>query len=265
LSLGWKTFTRQKHLIRVGSFADFDINFVHLHFQLNIQNMILRHCSMLAFCLIFMACSQPEKEANIVVNPAETGQPAANQSKKKKTIIFFGDSLTAGYGLENVKSGYVSLVQQRMDSLGLDYHAVNAGLSGETSAGGNERVDWVIRTPVDIFVLELGGNDALRGVQTEETLKNLGSIITKVKTKYPEAKVVLAGMQAPPNMGQAYTQKFSAMYPNLAKEHGATLIPFILANVGGIPDLNQGDRIHPNEKGQYILRENVWKVMAPLL
>ena len=159
----------------------------------------------------------------------------------------------------------MSLIQQRLDSLGLPFHAVNAGLSGETSAGGNERVDWVIKQPLDIFVLELGGNDALRGIQTEETIKNLGSIIEKVKTKYPQSQVVLAGMQAPPNMGQAYTQKFSAMYPTLAKEHGASLIPFILENVGGIPDLNQGDRIHPNEKGQYILRENVWKVLEPML
>jgi acyl-CoA thioesterase-1 len=126
-------------------------------------------------------------------------------------------------------------------------------------------VDWVLKQPLDIFVLELGGNDALRGIKTEESVKNLGSIITKVKAKYPEAKIVLAGMQAPPNMGPDYTTKFKAMYPMLAQEHGATLIPFFLENVGGVPALNQGDRIHPNEAGQLVLLDNVWEVLQPLL
>lgn len=226
---------------------------------------MLRFTSIFLCCLTIFACSQPEQKVDEAAKSIETTTPATPDSSKKKTIVFFGNSLTAGYGLENVKSGYVSLIQQRLDSLGLPYHAVNAGLSGETSAGGNDRVDWVIRTPVDIFVLELGGNDALRGIQPEETIKNLGSILDKVKAKYPKAKLVLAGMQAPPNMGQTYTDQFRAMYPKLAKEHGATLIPFILENVGGIPDLNQGDRIHPNEKGQFILRENVWKVLGPMV
>ncbi|MBK9016131.1 MAG: arylesterase [Saprospiraceae bacterium] len=227
--------------------------------------MMLHFTSIFLCCLTLFACSQPEQKADEAAKSTETTTPAMPDSSKKKTIVFFGNSLTAGYGLENVKSGYVSLIQQRLDSLGLPYHAVNAGLSGETSAGGNDRVDWVIKTPVDIFVLELGGNDALRGIQPEETIKNLGSILDKVKAKYPKAKLVLAGMQAPPNMGQTYTDQFRAMYPKLAKEHGAILIPFILENVGGIPDLNQGDRIHPNEKGQFILRENVWKVLGPMV
>lgn len=219
-------------------------------------------------CLVsftIFACSQPAKEADTTTLPTENTAPVKPEIDKKKTIVFFGNSLTAGYGLTNVKDGYVSLIQQRLDSLGLPYHAVNAGLSGETSAGGNDRVDWVIKTPPDIFVLELGGNDALRGIQPSETIKNLGSILGKVKAKYPNAKLVLAGMQAPPNLGKAYTDQFRAMYPTLAQEHGAALIPFLLENVGGIASLNQGDRIHPNEKGQFILRENVWKVLAPLL
>ncbi|MBI1224769.1 MAG: arylesterase [Bacteroidetes bacterium] len=228
--------------------------------------MILRTAFFLAFSLIVFSCSQPENKSAASETPEQTN--AANPTEKnstKKTIVFFGNSLTAGYGLTNVKDGYVSLLQQRMDSLGLPYHAVNAGLSGETSAGGNERVDWVIKQPVDIFVLELGGNDALRGIQPEETVKNLGSILDKVKAKYPQAKLVLAGMQAPPNLGKMYADKFKAMYPELAREHGAELIPFLLEGVGGIPELNQGDRIHPNEKGQFILRENVWKILEPIL
>lgn len=227
--------------------------------------MILRTAIFLCFSLVVFSCKQAEKNSTVAANTQETNASSQADSNKKKTIIFFGNSLTAGYGLTNVKDGYVSLIQQRLDSLALPYHAINAGLSGETSAGGNDRVDWVIKTPVDIFVLELGGNDALRGIQPTETIKNLGSILDKVKAKYPNAMLVLAGMQAPPNLGKTYSDQFRAMYPTLAKEHGATLIPFLLENVGGIPDLNQGDRIHPNEKGQFILRENVWEVIAPLL
>lgn len=226
---------------------------------------MFRFAAICLFSLTFFACSQQTEEANASTPSPESTQPAKPEADKKKTIVFFGNSLTAGYGLTNVKDGYVSLIQQRLDSLGLPYHAVNAGLSGETSAGGNDRVDWVIKTPVDIFVLELGGNDALRGIQPSETIKNLGSILDKVKAKYPDAKLVLAGMQAPPNLGKTYTDQFRGMYPKLAKEHGATLIPFLLENVGGIPELNQGDRIHPNEKGQFILRDNVWAVLKDLV
>ncbi|MCF8247894.1 MAG: arylesterase [Saprospiraceae bacterium] len=227
--------------------------------------MMLRLSLFLWLSLIFLSCTQTEKKVSNPETATEKSTTAAPDINKKKTIVFFGNSLTAGYGLTNVSSGYVSLIQVALDSLDLPYRAVNAGLSGETSAGGNDRVDWVLKQPVDVFVLELGGNDALRGIQPEETIKNLGSIFDKVKAKYPAAKLVLAGMQAPPNMGKMYTDKFRAMYPKLAKEHGAALIPFLLENVGGIPELNQGDRIHPNEKGQYILRDNVWKVLSPML
>ncbi len=226
--------------------------------------MIFRTSLFITLCFMVFSCSEAEKKSATLENKEATAAEAQAPSSKKN-IIFFGNSLTAGYGLNDVSTGYVALIQQRLDSLGLAYNAVNAGLSGETSAGGNERVDWVLKQPVDIFVLELGGNDALRGIQTQETIKNLGSILQKVKAKYPNAKLVLAGMEAPPNMGQAYTSAFRAMYPKLAKEHGATLIPFLLDKVGGIADLNQGDRIHPNEKGQVIMRETVWEVIAPLV
>ncbi|MBK8563369.1 MAG: arylesterase [Saprospiraceae bacterium] len=225
--------------------------------------MILRTSLLLALCFIAFSCSNTEEKTK--PEAEETlAEPVKKPSERKK-IVFFGNSLTAGYGLDDVNTGYVALIQQRLDSLGFAYNAVNAGLSGETSAGGNERVDWVLKQPVDIFVLELGGNDALRGIQTEETVKNLGSILQKVKAKYPDVKLVLAGMEAPPNMGQAYTTSFRAMYPKLASEHGATLIPFLLKNVGGNPELNQGDRIHPNEKGQVIMRETVWEALEGIL
>jgi acyl-CoA thioesterase I len=259
------TLKASKHLKEVPKQAQKLLLFISNFPSIQLKNMMFRLSLFFVFCISIQSCTQTEnKKENTSPETAATSTEAEPASKKK-TIVFFGNSLTAGYGLADVATGYVALVQQRLDSLGFKYSAVNAGLSGETSAGGNERVDWVIKQPVDIFVLELGGNDALRGIQTEETIKNLGSILQKVKAKYPAVKLVLAGMEAPPNMGQAYTSAFRAMYPKLAKEHGATLIPFLLKNVGGIPDLNQGDRIHPNEKGQVIMLETVWEVIAPIL
>lgn len=212
----------------------------------------------------FGACSDEKKSSEAeTVNTAVSEEPQP-ESTKKKNIIFFGNSLTAAYGLDP-SDGYVSLIQQRLDSLGLPYKAINAGLSGETTAGGKERVNWVIRQPVDVFVLELGGNDALRGIPPASSKENLEAIITSVKAKYPEAKIVLAGMEAPPNMGEKYTKEFREMYPALAEKHGISLIPFFLENVAGIPELNQGDRVHPNEKGQFILVENVWRVLEGVL
>ena len=183
---------------------------------------------------------------------------------KRQNILFFGNSLTAAYGLDP-SEGYVSLIQQRLDSLGLPYKAINAGLSGETTAGGKERVAWVLRQPVDIFVLELGGNDALRGISPEASKANLEAIILSVRDKYPDAEIILAGMEAPPNMGELYTSAFRKMYPELAQAHSTALIPFFLDGVAGIPELNQGDRIHPNEKGQLVLVENVWEVLEGIL
>jgi acyl-CoA thioesterase I len=222
---------------------------------------LLKYLFLLAFVALF-SCnnSSADQSGEALKNDSSPAAQTEIQTAKKKNIVFFGNSLTAAYGL-NPSEGYVALIQQRLDSLGLPYNAINAGLSGETTAGGRERINWVLRQPVDIFVLELGGNDALRGIEPASSYENLGAIIEAVKTKNPEAKIILAGMEAPPNMGQRYTSEFRQMYPRLAKEHGTALIPFFLENVGGIPELNQGDRIHPNEKGQYILRENVWKVL----
>jgi acyl-CoA thioesterase I len=189
---------------------------------------------------------------------------AVSPKSTKKSIIYFGNSLTAAYNL-SPEQGFVALIQRKIDSLGLDYSSVNAGLSGETTADGKNRVDWVLQQHVDIFVLELGGNDALRGLPVDASLKNLQAILDLVKAKYPDCHLVVAGMMAPPNLGSTYTRAFQNMYPTLAKNNKATLIPFLLEGVGGVPELNLEDGIHPNVAGQKIVAENVWKVLKGLL
>jgi len=183
---------------------------------------------------------------------------------KMKTIVFFGNSLTAGYGL-SPSEAFPALIQEKIDSLDLRYKVINAGVSGETSSGGNGRIDWILRQAIDVFVLELGANDGLRGIPLSETKKSLQSIIDKVKAKYPDAKLVLAGMQIPPNMGVDYTTEFRNIYPDLAKKNGATLIPFLLEGVGGELKLNQQDGIHPTAEGHHIVAGNVWRVLEDLL
>ena len=186
------------------------------------------------------------------------------QSPSKKVILFFGDSLTAGYGL-STEEAFPALAETNLIKDGKSVKVVNAGLSGETSAGGLSRIDWILRQPVDIFVLELGANDGLRGLPLDQTRKNLQSILDKVKAKYPKTKFVLAGMMVPPNMGKEYTTDFKKIYPDLAKKNNATLIPFLLEGVGGIEKLNQADGIHPNVEGHKIVAANVTRVLEKLL
>jgi len=182
----------------------------------------------------------------------------------KPVIMFFGDSLTAGHGL-SPDQAFPNLIQERINRNDLNYKVINAGLSGETSAGGLARIDWVLRQPVDIFVLELGANDGLRGVPVSETKKNLQGIIDKVKSKYPEAQIVIAGMMVPPNMGESYSKQFRQMFKELASENDAMLIPFLLEGVGGNEQLNLPDGIHPNIEGHKVVAENVWQVLQPIL
>lgn len=227
--------------------------------------MALRKFIWLCLGALMFSCQPAAKNhsGKAAVNVA-TNNTQAKTVPQTKNIVFFGNSLTAAYKLDPAE-GFVNLLQLRLDSLGLPYKAINAGLSGETTAAGRARLSWVIRQPVDIFVLELGGNDALRGIAPSVAFENLDAIITEVKTKYPAAKIVIAGMMAPPNLGPEYTKAFNGMYPRLAKKHNAALIPFLLENVGGIPELNLSDGIHPNEEGQKIVAENVWRVLQPLL
>ncbi len=181
-----------------------------------------------------------------------------------KTILFYGDSLTAGLG-HTTEEAFPALVEKKFKQQGKPCKVINAGLSGETSAGGLSRLEWVLRQPVDVFVLELGANDGLRGLPIEQTQKNLQAIIDKVKAKYPKAKIVIAGMMVPPNMGPDYTSKFRKIFPELAQKNNATLIPFLLQDVAGNEKLNQADGIHPNVEGHKIVAENVFKIVKPLL
>ena len=209
-------------------------------------------------------CGSNEEKPNEGANQKREQVTAGTKNEKAKTIVFFGNSLTAGYGVDPSES-FPSRVQDKIDSLQLPYKVINAGLSGETTAGGKSRIDWILRQPVNIFVLELGGNDGLRGIPIAETSKNLQAIIDRVREKYPEAKIILAGMQVPPNMGRNYATQFRVVFEQLAQKNKVELIPFLLENVGGVAALNQADGIHPNPQGARIVAENVWKVLQPML
>lgn len=183
-----------------------------------------------------------------------------------RTVVFFGDSLTAGYGLANPGAeAYPALIQKKIEDAGLDYRVVNAGLSGETTSGGLRRVDWILRQPVDVFVLALGANDGLRGIDPGLSRRNLDEILRRVRAKYPAAQLAVAGMQMPPALGAEFTRAFGEMFAAVAKKHDAALVPFLLEGVGGVERFNQGDRIHPNAAGHVVLAENVWKTLRPLL
>jgi len=181
------------------------------------------------------------------------------------TVVFFGDSLAAGYGLEDhVTMAFPGLIQKKIHDAQLPYLVVNAGLSGDTSAGGLRRINWILRQRIDVFILELGGNDGLRGLPIATTRSNLQAIIDLVRAKNPAVKVIVAGMQMPINMG-SYGKEFAAIFPALASASGATLIPFLLKDVGGIPELNLADGIHPTAEGHRRVAETVWPILRPLL
>lgn len=222
----------------------------------------LMFCYFLALLLLGCGEKASKKESEETSTIEETEATETTDSNKK--ILFFGDSLTAGYGLE-VSQAFPALIQQRIDSLGLDYTVINAGLSGETTASGKNRLAWVLEDDIDIIIIELGANDGLRGVPLTETEQNLKSMVDTVQSKLPGAKIILAGMKIPPNMGPEYTSKFESIFPELADSEDIKLIPFLLENVAGIPELNQGDGIHPTVEGQKLVAQNVWEVLQPVL
>jgi acyl-CoA thioesterase-1 len=189
---------------------------------------------------------------------------AFQKSDRPTALLFFGDSLTAGYGL-SPEEAFPALIEKELNKKERVASVTNAGLSGETSAGGLARIDWVLRQPIDIFVLELGANDGLRGLPLDQTRKNLQGILDKVKNKNPNAKLVIAGMMVPPNMGPQYSKEFSKIYPDLAKQNKATLIPFLLDGVGGNEKLNQADGIHPNVEGHRIIARNLTAIFLKLI
>ncbi len=198
------------------------------------------------------------------ITPTGGGQMTTPSPDPVPVILFFGNSLTAGYQLK-LSQAFPALIQEKIDAESWSYRAVNAGLSGDTSADGLRRIDWVMRERIDVLVLELGANDALRGIHLDATEGNLQSIIDRVRRANPDVRLLIAGMMMPPNLGPAYVQRFQSMFVDLAESNHGELIPFLLEGVAGIPSLNLPDGIHPTAEGHKRLAENVWKILKPVL
>ncbi len=218
--------------------------------------------------LLLAACSSSPDTAE--APPAEAMAPpeaVAQTDSSEVTVVYLGDSLTAGFGLaQGEDQAYPALIDAKADSLGIALNTVNAGISGDTSAGGLRRIDWLTgRQQIDVLVLALGANDGLRGLPTEALQANLEAMIERARASNPEVRIVLAGMMVPTNMGEAYAQRFAEVFPVVAREQDVELIPFLLDRVGGIPALNQPDGVHPTLAGQRIMAETVWQVLGPVL
>lgn len=227
------------------------------------MHKLLKFRYFLAIVLLFSCRESPKT----VVDSESSDEEMVSEEvidEGGKTILFFGDSLTAGMGLDP-ENAFPALIQSTLDSLGMDYTVINSGLSGETTTGGKNRLNWVLNQDADIFVLELGANDGLRGIPLSETRKNLQFIIDAVREKNSETKIVMAGMQIPPNMGPEYTTEFKTIFPELAEKNDLLLIPFLLEGVAGIPELNQADGIHPTIEGHKIVSQNTWAVLKELV
>lgn len=225
----------------------------------------MRYFFLFAISILISCGENAEKKSE--ENPVEGNNVQTNtetEPGEKSIILFFGNSLTAGMGLEPSEA-FPALIQNKLDSLDYNYEVINAGLSGETSASGKNRINWVLNQDVDIFVLELGANDGLRGIPLEETRKNLQDIIDTVREENPDIKIVLAGMQIPPNMGEEYTSGFRKIFPELAEKNNIELIPFLLEGVAGDPEFNQQDGIHPTAEGYKIVKNNVWEVLGKIV
>lgn len=211
--------------------------------------------------LPLMGCSSESSRETVQEASSPSG---AVDSEEGIRIVFLGDSITAANGLDE-EEGFVHIVDKRLDSLGIEAIVVNAGISGDTSSGGLSRMDWLLRQGVDILVIELGGNDGLRGIDLSLTRSNLAGMIERTRQADPDIRIILAGMQVPPNLGASYTAEFRNMYPQLAAEYDVDLIPFILDGVGGIPAMNQPDGIHPTAEGHRLVADNVWTVLLPVV
>jgi acyl-CoA thioesterase I len=219
--------------------------------------MILRPLVLSGCLTALAACDRPGDD------PPES-RPASSQPTESPTILFLGTSLTAGYGLDQAQA-YPALIQERIDAAGLGYRVINAGVSGETSAGARRRVEWLFQQPVSVLVLETGANDGLRGLPPDSLRANIQAIFDQARRLQPSVELVLVGMRMPPNYGRAYTRQFEAVYLELARSNQATLVPFLLEGVGGVNALNQPDGIHPTAEGQRRLAETVWRVLEPVL
>ena len=219
--------------------------------------MIPRYVQVFGLIVALSSCDQPGKQV-------PKSAPAASSGSERPTVVFLGTSLTAGLGLEP-EQAYPALIQQKIDSAGLQYRVVNAGVSGETSAGARRRVDWLLREPVAVLVVETGANDGLRGLPPDSLRANIQAVLNRARSLPSRPKLVLVGMRVPPNFGRAYSQQFQAIYPQLARVNDAALVPFLLDRVGGVPALNQADGVHPTAAGQRVMAKTVWRVLEPLL
>ena len=219
--------------------------------------MLVRHRIAQLFAAAGLAFGAASSVGSDIASAPSAGAAAA------KTVVVLGDSLAAGYGLDRTEA-FPALLQRKVNELGLRFQVVNAGVSGDTSAGGLRRLDWLLKRPVNVLVIELGGNDGLRGLSATALKQNLQSIIERTRAKYPGVKIVLAGMKMPSNFGE-YATQFERVYSELAKEENVALVPFLLEGVGGQPALNLPDGIHPTAEGQKVLAENVWRVLKPVL
>ena len=203
---------------------------------------------------------------SVAAERSSGNQPATDRAgDERPTVVFVGTSLTAGLGLTDPDEAYPALVQEKIDSLGLNYRVVNAGVSGETSAGALKSIGWLMRSPASVVVIETGANDGLRGLSVEAMRRNIQGIIDTVRSAHPDARIVLTGMEAPPNLGARYTSSFREVFPELARANHAALVPFLLEGVAGVDSLNQADGIHPNREGAQVVADNVWKVLRPVL
>lgn len=218
--------------------------------------------SALGCFLLFASCGESQKQEEQASQ--ETEEDSEQVKEESKTILFFGNSLTAGLGLDPSEA-FPALIQEKIDSMDLSYQVINAGLSGETTAAGKNRIGWILNQEVDVFILELGANDGLRGIPVDETKKNLQAIIDTVRQNSPDTEIILAGMQIPPNLGAEYTSGFREIFPELTQENDLYLIPFLLEGVAGDSELNQSDGVHPTAEGQKILALNVWEVLREVI
>jgi acyl-CoA thioesterase I len=218
--------------------------------------------------LLMIGCQQPERNAVAEVAAVDTAADsvpaAAAPIAARPVVLFLGTSLTAGLGLL-AEDAFPAVVQEKIDSAGLPFHVVNAGVSGETSAGARRRIDWLLRQKFDVLVIETGANDMLRGTNVDSTRANIQAIVDRVREDRPEARILLAGMLASPNLGREYTNRFRDMYPDLATKNDLPLIPFLLQDVAAVPAMNQGDGMHPNVQGARRVADNVWAVLEPVL
>jgi acyl-CoA thioesterase I len=211
-----------------------------------------------ALIVVLAGCDGPER-----VPVAARRDTTASGTRPR--VVFIGTSLTAGYGLPDIRLAYPALIQRRLEAAGLRYEVVNAGVSGATSADARRSIDWILGRPVDVLVIETGANDGLRGLDVDSLRANIQAMIDRARRQAPPPRIVLVGMEAPPNYGADYARRFRAVYPELAQANGAALVPFLLEGVAGVDSLNQGDGIHPTAAAERLLADNVWRVLGPML